>query len=508
VSFTLAALSLASKPMGCARTLLIAWAFGTSAGMDSFHLAQGIIGLFAGSIGNTLENAVMPELVRLRERGGGTGGACRATAAMVSCFVLLLAVAFAAVLAIAPGILIMFFAKGFEGERTVIGARMLWWLLPCAVVTMYRPTLDIWANVTERYTLSAMVSTLFNVIAIPALLISIPLAGIYGAAFSMSAGHAIVCALFLLAMRGAPIVWRAREVAWGSVKKICASAAHMMIIIAAGTLYNVVDRYFASGLPVGSVAAISYAGALIGVVYALAATPMPYFLSIITKSAATEADDPIRTVKSAAALSLAYLMPASMFIAASSRQIISLVFGWGNFGADSVAATSVCLASYSAGFAFSSASGVIYRYALATGRLRTIAVMTYFLIGLNAALDWLFVRKWGLLGLSLATSATQIAGFIAYYAAIIDGSLVKFLKGVKFFQQTAAAGAMALLAWYASRYGTAASLAASAALFASYLMLAERTGLMSQIPPGWRPSQLWRFILSAAKSYARPGQKG
>ncbi|MDR3075972.1 MAG: hypothetical protein LBU26_01625 [Synergistaceae bacterium] len=501
VSFALAAISLASKPLGYARTLLIAWAFGTSAGMDAYHLASGIIALFAGSVGNTLENAVLPELVRLRENPGESE-TCRSTAAFVSCFVMALTVLFIIALMTAPGILIRFFARGFDGERIITGARMLWWLLPFASVVMYKPTLDIWANVRERYTLSPMIATVFNFIAIPAILISIPFIGIYSIAFSMSAGHCAVFVLFLAAMRGAPLRWRARDVAWDSVRRICANSAYLVIILAAGTLYTVVDRYYASVLPVGSVAAISYAATLIGLLTMLAGTPMTYFLSLITKSAETDRTESLETVKRAISVALAYFTPISAFIAASAGSIVSLVFGWGSFGADSVSMTSICMSAYSIGFACSVAVGVMYRYAMAVGKLRTVTVMTYFLVALNAALDRAFVYRWGLLGLTAATSVTQIASFVIYYNVIIDKSLARFLADAKFFAQLAASAALAFCASLASAYGTAASLSASAALFAVYLCLAERLGLMASVPPGWHPSQFLAFVVNAIKSYA------
>jgi putative peptidoglycan lipid II flippase len=475
--------------------------------MDAYHLASGVITLFAGCVGSTIENAVLPELVRIRERSGNAEGRCRSTAAFVSCFALALTAIFTAALVIAPGVLIKFFASGFDDERTLIGARMLWWLIPFASIMMYRPMLDIWANVRERYTLSSLVSIIFNFIAIPALLASMQFIDIYGVAFSMSAGHLIVFVIFLLAMRGVPLKWRARDVAWDSVKKIYSNSAYLMIILVASTIYTVVDRYFASGLPVGSVSAISYAASLTGIMMMLANTPMSYFLSMITKSTASGDASAASTVKGAIAMALSYFAPASAFIAASSVPIVSLIYGWGRFDAGSVSMTSLCLASYSVGFAFSAASGLIYRYALALGRLRTITVTTYALVGLNAVLDWIFVRKWGLLGLTLATSATQATGFIIYYTVILGSSLPRFLISAKIIPQTMMAGALAYCAHAASKYGTAASLASSALLLAAHLLAAEKIGLMSSVPSGWRPSQLWKFLVTSAKSYIKPYSK-
>ena len=502
MSFALTVLALASKPIGYLRTLIIAWAFGTSAGMDAFHLATGIIGLFTGSVANALENAVLPELIRIRERAGGAGDVCRATSAFISCFVIALSMLFTAALIIAPGILIRFFAGGFDAERISTGARMLWWLIPFALVTMYAPMLGIWANVTERYTLGQLTGMPYNFIAIPAILISMRHIAVYSVAFSMSVGSAVTFAIFLVCMRGFPIVWRARDVAWDSIKRICENSAYLIVVFAAGTLYTIVDRYFASKLPVGSVAAISYAAVFIGILTALANTPMTYFLSMITKSAVTNRMESLETIKSAITLALAYFIPISAFLAVASNPIISLVLGWGSFDSRSVAMTSLCLATYSAGFAFAVASSLMYRYAMALGKLKAIMVTTYALVALNAVLDYAFVFRWGLFGLAAATSLTQAAGFVIYYVVIIDTSLIRFLTAAKFFHHLVIASVFAYVASFASGFGSAALLFVSAAFLILYLFAAERFGLMEQLPPGWRPSQFLKFVMRAAKSYA------
>jgi putative peptidoglycan lipid II flippase len=502
VSFALTALSLASKALGYARTLFVAWAFGTSAGMDSYHLASGIIALFSGSAGSAIENSVLPELVRLREKTGDAK-ACRSLVAFVSCSVLAIAASLAAILMAFPGTLIRALASGFDSERLLIGSNMLRWLAPFAFITIYRPILDIWAIFSERYTLNSLISTLFNFVAIPALALSIPLIGAYGVAFSMSAGHAIVFALFLFAMRGVPTMWRARGVAWGCVRRIGQNSAYMTVILAANALLTIVDRHFASGLPTGSVAAISYATIVTGFVMTFANTPMAYFLSMVSKSAATNEAESLATIKNALALAMAYHIPLSAFMSSAARPIVSVIFGWGTFDAGSVSATSICLAAYSVGFTFSMASNLMYRYAMALRRLRATTMLSYVLVALNAVLDWAFVDRWGLLGLAAATSLTQIIGFALYYLVILDAPLGGFFADTGFFAQLAISGALALFAKLAAPYGTVCQLAASGAMFSAYMLLAERFGLMRGVSPGWRPRQLARFALSAAKSYLK-----
>jgi putative peptidoglycan lipid II flippase len=468
--------------------------------MDAFHLALGIMALFSGSIGSTLENAALPELVKERGKEGGIR-ASETLTAFLACFTGVITALFAAAVLIAPGVIVKSFAGGFDSERIRVGSRMMLWLMPFAAVSMLRPILGVWANLTERYTLESLTSTPFNLIAIPALFLSMPFIGVYSVAFSMSAAYVILFILFLAALRGVPLKWRVCDVRWEVVGRICKNSLHLAVLFAANTIYVVVDRYFASRLPYGSVAAISYAAVIIGTLSALAGTPMTYFLSMMAKLSG-DVDRSLGTLKRAISISLAYFVPTSAFMMAAAVPVVSLVFGCGNFGARSVSMTSLSVAVYSVGFAFGATSVFIYRYALAVGKLKTVVNLTYVLIALNAFLDWALVNRWGLLGLTLATSLTQTAGFVLYYYTVAGTGLPRFMLDSGMIGQTALSAALACAAWRASAFGPAVQLAACAALYAIYFAVAQKAGLMSRLPENWRPSGLLAFLWASAKSYA------
>ncbi|MDR0764454.1 MAG: hypothetical protein LBE65_02540 [Synergistaceae bacterium] len=499
ISLALAITALACKPSGYVKTLIMAWAFGTSPGMDAFHLASGIIALFVDGVGSTLENAALPELVKTRGKEGGVRASETLTAFLAS-FTGAVTALFAAAVLIAPGVIVKSFAGGFDDERIRVGARMMLWLTPFAVVSMLRPILSAWANLTERYTLDSLALTPFNLIAIPALLLSMPFIGVYGVAFSMSASHVILFILFLAALRGIPLKWRVCDVDWKVVGGICENSFYLVILFAANTIYVVVDRYFASRLPFGSVAAISYAAAIVGTLTALANTPTKYFLSMMTKLSG-DRERSLGTLKQAISISLAYFVPTGAFMMAAAEPVVSLVFGWGNFDARSVSMTSLGVAAYSVGFAFGAASIFIYRYALAAGKLKTVVYLTYALIALNAFLDWALAQRWGLPGLTLATSLTQTVGFILYYYAVIGAGLPRFIFGSGLIGQAALSASLAYAARLTSVFGPGVQLAACAALYAAYFAAAQKAGLMSRVPENWRPSGLLAFLRASAKSY-------
>ena len=507
VSFTLSIVSMASKPMGYARMLITAWAFGTSPGMDSFHLASGIVSLFAGCIGSAMQSAVLPELERLRASADGDEAACRAVYAVVAWGVIFVSSLMCAAFAIAPGVLVRFFAGGFDDERIRMGAVMLWWLIPFAVVTVFRPLLEIWAMFRERYTLSCVSAFFFNFIAIPVLLIAGPLIGVYAVALSMSVGHGVSFLLFFIGLHGIPFVFRKAAVPRGSIRTIAKNALFVFVLSGMSALYMVIDRYFASRLPSGSVAAISYGGNVIGILSLAATTPMLFFLARISKSVNADPEGARRTVQEAMALIMAYFLPLGLFLSSCARPVIRLVYGWGNFGAESVNMTSIALSAYCFGLVFSLMAGLISNYAVAMQRLRTIVCFSVVGIAMNTTLNWLLVARYGLFGLAIATSISQFLGFLIYHGLFLRGSIVGFALRSRFFQQFFVISILAGIAWTSRSLGGVPQLALTLALAALYFSCAGKLGLMPLVPAHWQPLHLAKFFFSSIKSYVSGEKK-
>ena len=500
VSFMLSLLSVASKPMGYFRTLIIAWAFGTSPGMDSFHLANSIISLFAGSIGSAMQGAVLPELVRVRKETG-SDECSRSLIALSAWVVFILTALFCAALSIAPGVLIKFFAGGFDAERIRVGAVMLWWLVPIAVVVMCKPVADIWAMFTERYTLSSICALPFNFIAIPSLLVSIPLIGVYSVAFSMSVSHVILFVIFLRIMRGVPLGFRRDLLPVPSLLRIGKNVLFITTFLAAGAFFMVVDRYFASRLPAGSVAAISYGAVIIGVVMLFSDSSMVFFLTKLSGAVAAGREESVRVTETALAISFAYFIPVSLFISAAARPVVSVLYGWGNFGASSVDMTAAAVSAYCLGVMFSAPSFVLGRYAQAVQRIELTLALTFPLIAANFLLDWLMVDRWGILGLALATSLTQILGFVLYYAVLIGRGLPSFLIRSGFFQQVLLSSVCAAASFWSGTFGLTVHCISALLIAPIYFWTAERLGIMPRVPVHWRPAKLASFLLRSVKSY-------
>jgi putative peptidoglycan lipid II flippase len=506
VYFTLSFLTMLSKPLGYVRNLIIAWAFGTSAGMDAYNGALSVISLFAGGVGIAVESSVLPEMERVRNESGGDSRRTGSLFAAAVWIALTLTAILCAALAIAPGVLVRFLASGFDEERVRMGAFMIWWLSPFAAITIFRPLAEVWALFNERFTVSAFCAISFNFIAIPALLLLKSVIGPYAVAACMSAGHAVSFIIFLAVIRGLPLKIAPSLISRGSLSRVVTNGFFSMLISFSGTLYTIVDKYFASRLPVGSVSALSYGSLLLGLLNTAALTPISFFLAKISRLVTANPREAEGMTKQCVAVAFTYTLPIAFLSAAAAKPIVSAIFGWGNFDERSVVMTATCLAGYNLGLVFVIPSTILYRYAQARQGLRALTPFFYSMVALNAFLDWAMVGRWGLWGLSLATSITQAVAFVVWYKLMMPDALFRFLLDSRFFWQFAGVSACSALVLASARLGMAAQLSISLAAMAAYLFAAELAGLMPFVPGHWRPTGLTAFLLEAARSALSPRQ--
>lgn len=505
VSFALGALSMASKPLGYARTLIIAWLFGTSPAMDAYHIANSIALFLTGCATGAVSGSILPEAERVRSTTGDVDGS-REIVARATCFEIAVCIIIAVVFFIFPETLIRIFASGFDDDRIRIGAAMLFWIAPYSFVMVIRPTADIWAIFTERYTLASFTALAFNFISIPVILFAAPYIAEGAVPFSMSLGVVGTFAMFVFCLGGFPVRPSARALPPGSLRRISRTAAYSFALSCLGAMYMVIDKYFASLLPAGAVASISYGGTAIVVVTQLASTPMNYLLSRMSRVISTEPDDARSIAETTMALLSAYIMPACVCIAFCARSITELVYGWGSFGVESVLMTSSVIFAYSWGIVFQLMASVVTNFAIAGQRMRMVVLLSIVGAVINTGMNSLLVTRFGILGLAAATSVSQCVMFLISMKIIMGRSALRFAWSSRMHVQATAQIALGAVSFAAGAAGPIGQITISAAAAAIYLLGAERMRLFPMLPEHWRPIGLAKFLMSSVSSYAGKGQ--
>ena len=497
-SFIMTASGLVSKPLGYMRVLIIAWAFGTSAGMDAFYLASGIAMFFSGSVATALEGALLPELNTLKATENQEAAASlmslasRAFLGVLASYIL--------VIALFPQQIIVFFASGFDEQRVILGGKMLLWLIPLVIVTSVRVLLDTWSTFLQRYTLASLCSMAFNLVAIPSLLLLMASLGEFSVALSMGAGHGAVVLLMLYLLRGFPV--KKGIVPKASISKVTRNTVYSVGMVGSQGLYIIVDRYFASLLPTGSVASISYASFIFGLLVSVVSPPLFIFLAKACEIVAEDNKRAEEYLRKAMALAWAYFLPLGFFLAVLARPVIVVLFSRGAFGSDSVEPTAIALAAYSVGLVFAVCNGVLFRFAQARQRLGRILIVTYVLVAVNAFLNWVFSKYWGIAGLAAATSCVQVLS-VLYLALMVSLEPFKLLNTrltlLQFFSTLSVSSLLYFMVVRSYDMSSWAVLAMGLVLVVFYFLCVDKLGFLADVPVNWRPIAIVNSLATRKK---------
>lgn len=477
-----------SKPVGYLRTLLLAWLFGASAGMDAFYLAMGVLALVGGIVQSVAESVLLPRLARLGEE--------RAKALLARSFFVFAA----GVLLVSAGVLafpracVTFFARRFDAARLETAAAMLRLLVPWAVGSIMLSLLGVWNVFRGRYSLNITLMCLCHATLIPLIFVLSRFLGVYSvpAAFSLMFVGLLLTVFRLTGdfpVRAPDVslpegIWR--DLAWDCL--LCLG------IVGAGSLYQLVDRYFAAALPAGNISAINYASQI----YMLPLGLLGPALLIYLNRASTLAADPQGAqshLGGVMVISWLYLFPPSLALVCLAPVVVKLLLGYGAFDARAVALTAPCMAAAAWALPLLMWNQILGRYARACGRLKTILVVSWGALALNAFLDWLFVPLWGAPGLCVATGLTWGGSALVYSLLLVRPCLPEVFGGI--WKGTAAFAACALLV-PAARLSPLWAVVGEACALGVYFLLGERLGFFESVPEAWRPVALVRLAVSGA----------
>ena len=245
--------SFLGKIFGYVRVVLIAYFFGASAGVDAFYVAWGAVVFLTTLARSTIDMSLLPELSRMDEEKMGSG---RLLVAVMWWSVVAFSLIGSMVVIIAPGVIIRFFAFGFDAERIRTGAMMILCLIPFGIAAFLRSLVDAWQLYCGRFIVPGITEALFNIITIPVFGIGVYFGGIFSLPISMSIGNVSLLLFSLLIARDFPFL--SSSIPWKNIRIIARSALASLFVIGISGLYQITDRFFASSLENGSVSFLSY----------------------------------------------------------------------------------------------------------------------------------------------------------------------------------------------------------------------------------------------------------
>ncbi len=393
------------KLIAACKEIGVASVYGRSDAMDAFFAAALVPSLLVNLISESMNQALVPTLIRVRELEDRERAQQLVSSAMLCVCVLLGAASVAA--ALLAHEFFPLIASHFPPAKLELAVRLFYGLLPILLITGIATNCTAVLNTLDRFALPALGPTVISISVLVGALLFGNRFSIWAMVYATVAGsllHALIMAV-MMEVRG----YRFR-LRWHGTTEATRQVANqygpvlLSSVVASGGL--LVDQSMAAMLPSGSVSALVYANRFVAVVLSLSAGAVstaivPHFSRMIAHRDWRACR---RTLHTWARLTALVSLPIAALLVAGARPLVRVALQHGHFGARDTAVVASVLAMYAMQIPFFVISRVYYRFLVAMRRTDLILYCGILNLGLDIVLNLVLMRWLGVAGIALATS--------------------------------------------------------------------------------------------------------
>jgi len=414
VAATAVTVSMATvKLVAVFKELTVASAYGRSDALEAFLLAALIPGLVINLISESMNQALIPALVRVREQEGRESAQRLLSNSMLSTCVML--VAGSAIMAASARLLFPVIGSHFSAAKLDLTIRLFYGLLPVIVLTGIASSCAAVLNTAGEFAIPA-IAPIVTPLAFMAL---VPLlartTGPWAMVYAMIVGAVIHTAWMAIKMNSQCYPLRFRWYGMNDdTREVARQFGPVMLSGLVASSGLVVDHAMAAMLPAGSLSALAYAGRFVGVALALlgggvSAAVTPMFSEMV---ASRDWQGCGRSLRMWAWSSVSAATLVALFLIASSRLLVRLTLEHGVFGREDTAAVSPVLMMYAIQIPFFVCSRIFYRFLVVMRRADIVFYCGLLNLALDVILNFVLMRWLGVAGIALATSLWTVSTLI------------------------------------------------------------------------------------------------
>jgi len=492
--------NLLSRLLGLVREMVIAHQFGVSAATDAYLVAYTLPNVLFTILTGALATVVVPVFNEYAVRGQ-RDEAWRLFSSVFNLVLVTLLGATVLGIGLAP-YLVKLLAPKLAPEVLALAAELARIMFPVLVFSGLATLFMGLLNANNIFGVAACSGSVNNLVIIGATLALSGLMGIHGLAWGTTAGMAAAVLVQLPALRWAGFRYRpAFDWRHPGVRKVFYLVLPVALAISINQIYILIDRFLASGLPEGSIAALNFSNKLIQLpvnlfVLALGTAVFPSLTRWVAEDKQRETLDAVRR-----ALRLVFLIavPSAVGLIILRYPIVRLLFERGAFDERATGMTATAVLFYSLGLAAFAANVICTRSFYAFQDMRTPMRLTLVTVLLNLILSLILMRPLLHGGLALANA---LAGIVNTF--LLSRYLARKLPGLwdaswfRFAFDVAAASAVMAVASHAANVVLEPRLAAfgdlglallvgcailagvAAYLGACFVLRVEETGLVTR----------------------------
>lgn len=400
-------ISIASKGMGFLRDLILTYVWGADGISDAFIISMTIPGTVCDLLVQAIAVGYIPIYTNTRINKS-EHNALEFTNSFIA-LLLLCCIPLCICIILFPNVVIKIFASGFNETTTYTSALFIRITILSIMCKMIVSVLSGFLQSNNKYVVPALIGIPFDVVIILGILLSRKLNIIVMPISVVLAG--VIQAIIILRTSKIGFGWLApKKVLTNETKSVIRLIIPLLIIVGTNQLNVIVDRTFASYVQVGAVTILDYANKLClmienVVVLSIVAILYP---RLSEASAQKNKIEFAESLAKAANKIVLYLFPVCIVIVLISNNIVSFLFGRGQFTEQNVYDTARCMSFYSVGVCFVALRTIYTRALYAIGKVRYVTFVSVIVLVANILLNYVMSKWLGLKGLAFATSLSSM----------------------------------------------------------------------------------------------------
>jgi putative peptidoglycan lipid II flippase len=409
---TVTAVGIVVKLIATCKEVAIAGVYGRCDELEAYLAAALIPGLLVNLISESMNQALVPTLIRVREREGRERAQELLSSSMLWICLLLIAASLGMALG-AQGFFPLI-ASHYSAAKLSLSIHLFYALLPVVLLTGVATNCTAVLNTSERFALPALAPAAISLAIIAGVLLLGRRLGIWAIVYANLVGSLIHVVLVAGMMESHGYRFRLRWYGMTeATREVIRQYGPVLLssVVASGGL--LVDQSMAAMLPAGSVSALAYANRFVSVVLTLLAGAVstaivPHFSRMVAYQDWAGCRHTLRTWGGLTAL---ISVPIAIVLIAASQWLVRIAFQRGAFGVRDTAVVAPVLAMYAMQIPFFVTSRVFYRFLVAMRRTDLILYCGLLNLVLDIGLNLILMRWMGVAGIALATSLWTVSTF-------------------------------------------------------------------------------------------------
>lgn len=409
-------LLLVVKFIGFIKQAVIAYYFGTTREIDTFLLVSEFMENLGTAVFSAISVSFLTIYVEELEKKG------RDSSSVLTCNVMVAFLPLVAILTLFflmfPQTVITIIAPGFTANQRRLASKYIA-LFAISIINMFICSLATAVLEGEKtFVPGKIVGIIRSICVIIACVFFSHKNGIYAMLIGVLAFYMIETVYLLMCMRK-KVRFRV-ENPWKDkrIKNLIVLSFPLFISYGSVQLQGIVDKAIGSGLPAGSISALSYSSYLFNMVHSIiigsiCTVLFSYFTSNVAKREYRALQESLyHYIK----LLLLLLFPIVEIILINSKDIVDVVYGRGHFDETSISNTAVALCAYSIGIIFIGIRDLLIRAHYAFKDTRQAMINGVVGVIINIFLSLMLSRVSGFVGVALATSlSSMIIAFLSLW---------------------------------------------------------------------------------------------